>query len=120
MRAFVLLSLALVFSLATASAECTYFRTSAKLQKCTAADLKTQQEKNPYDEPGELPDLPSSEGKVLARLVCSCQYVLKGAGLLCDSDQTVEHSVIMGGEALPEICRQAKQQCKEICPKSIP
>src|SRR5262249_50703867 len=85
-------------------AVCTYFRIKAKVQSCKAVAVSTETVKNPYAGADDPPEFSEAENKATARMVCSCEYSLKGSHLLCDTDQTQEFSATLGGETVKEAC----------------
>jgi len=112
-----LVALFLIMTLTSAGfSECRYFRVSMKLLSCTTVDPKKESAKDPYPETvPESDELGETALKPLVRIRCDCDYSLHGSNALCDPDQTVERSSVIGAEKPEETCRRGKSLCKEVC-----
>jgi len=107
-------------TLQAAAAECVYFRTSASLLKCAEAEAETANAGNPYAvRPGDL-ELDGPGTQAFARVTCECQYSLMGSNVLCDIDQTIERSSVMGADKPAEACLRGRALCKDVCPQRLP
>ena len=102
------------------SAECVYFRTAANLLKCAATDAETVKADSPYLPHSDDLELDGPGAQAFVRVDCQCQYSLAGSNVLCDMDQTVERSSVMGGDKPTEICRRGRSLCNDICPPRLP
>jgi hypothetical protein len=100
--------------------ECTYFRTSVNLLKCAEADAATLKADNPYLPPSDDPALDESGAQAFVRVDCECQYSLTGSNVLCDMEETVEKSSVIGTDKPAETCLRGRMLCKEICPPRLP
>jgi len=100
--------------------ECSYFQTSADLLKCAAANAETIKADNPYSVRSDDLELDGSGTQALVRVDCQCQYSLAGSNVLCDMDQSIERSSVIGAEKPAETCLRGRALCKEICPSRLP
>ncbi len=100
-------------------AECGYFRLSAALLKCEAADTKALNAASPYQVP-ELPEFQEPAAQALVEVNCSCEYSLFGSDPRCDMEETVEKSSVFGADNPAVTCRRGKDLCKDVCPSRLP
>ena len=113
--------LVLLLAASPASAACEYFRASFKLDKCTEVDSKNLSSDNPYEKENELPEFVEESQKKYVRVVCRCEYSLKGSGgVFCDMDSWIEKNETWPTEDPDAVCRRGKSLCRELCPKTLP
>jgi len=102
------------------TAECTYFRISAKLLTCGVADEKTLKAIDPYQVTSDAPELEEPVNKNLLQVVCDCGYSLQGSDPRCDVDQSMEKSSIIAADDLEHSCRRGNLLCHDVCPSRLP
>ena len=105
---------------AGAQAQCGYFRLSADLLKCEAADAKALNAANPYQALSDLPEFQDQAAQALVQVSCSCEYSLSGSDPRCDMEETVEKSSVLGVDNPAATCRRGKTLCKDVCPSRLP
>jgi hypothetical protein len=102
------------------SAECAYFRTSANLLKCAAADAETVKADNPYAARSDDLELDGPGAQRFVKVDCACEYSLMGSDVRCDTDQSMERSSVIGAEKPAETCLRGRTLCKDVCPARLP
>lgn len=105
---------------ASGNCACTYFRTSIKLLNCATADAEKVRAGDPYPPPSNDPELDGPAMQSFVKVDCECEYSLTGSNVLCDVDQTVEKTAIIGADQPAETCRQGRALCKDSCPSRLP
>jgi hypothetical protein len=105
---------ALLFTAASsASADCPYFRVKSKPMKCAVA-VPTAAE--PAANTDDLPGLDLQEGQTI-RLMCSCEYALKGSAPQCDFDRIEEMSFTLPADQGERTCQRRALLCQDLCPR---
>lgn len=105
---------------AQASAQCRYFKISARILKCTLASAAAYELKNPYHQTLDMPELEEASAPSVIEVTCECTYSLSGADPLCDVDQTVEKSSVLGTNDPLLACRPGNLLCRDVCPRTLP
>jgi hypothetical protein len=100
--------------------QCAYFRVSAKLLRCGAADTKALDALNPYQPVSDAPELADASTRDLIDVHCDCEYSLQGSDPRCDLDQTVEKSSVLGADDATHSCRRGNLLCHDVCPALLP
>ena len=103
-----------------AIAQCSYFRLSADLLKCEAVDAQVANAGNPYQATQDLPGFEEPKAAALIEISCACEYSLSGSNPVCDLEQTIERSSVVGVDNVSSTCRKGKILCRDVCPPRLP
>jgi len=121
MKTFGAAFLILSMSVGSAFAECSYFRVSVELLKCSSMDPKIARAGEAYANSSNAPELDDvSPTQPFVQLSCTCSYTLMGSDLRCDPDQTVERSAVIGVDNVTNACLRGRSLCRDVCSPRLP
>jgi len=109
-------------------AACVYTRTAYNLISCQALPetgvtepvISTQTISSMTVSSSDLPGLEEAPVGPSIQIVCGCDYTLKGADPLCETDRVQEFTSTEGSPDPVHACRPGKSLCATRCPKQIP